>query len=162
MTDDSPRSAASAGCMCVSVASDAVRCVLPGDDIAITRMPRNVAIEARLPVWDYQDVLVAALLVRANRAPVWTFERWIDGTDQAGVAVLQGLARLPRLRVELQGVRDRRIVPMPNPLQRKASHVIERLQRWQRWSADEFAAALTHLHHLYPRTHELWIDSASR
>ena len=66
--------------MTVTVGDDAVRCVLPGDGIAITRMPRNVPVEARLPVWDYQNVLVAALLVRANRAPVWTFERWINGT----------------------------------------------------------------------------------
>lgn len=132
------------------------------DEFAADRVPKTAPIELLLPTWDFDSVLIVAALVRVAKSPKWTFELWLDGTAQIGIAALNAIASDAGASVRLGHHAGARTMRTPNTIRGTAKSVIRRLQKWQAWGGAEYQTALQRVRRMYPTPHESWLEARRR
>ncbi|MGE3180572.1 MAG: hypothetical protein AB7N71_03010 [Phycisphaerae bacterium] len=132
------------------------------DEYEADRVHKTAPIELLLPTWDFDSVLIVAVMVRLSKSPQWTYELWLDGTTQTGIQALQSIAGFAGASVKLGNTVNARVMRAPNTVRGLAKTVIRRLQSWSAWEQQAYDDALRQIQRLYPTPHELWLEARRR
>ena len=154
----SPAATATRGGMTLEIRPDALACRIRADSFRAARLPRNCEVGARLGVWNFERVVVAALVARVGPDASLAGEFWIDGTDQLSIQALRCLTKVGQIRAVLHWPEDEREFHVANCLQADAVALLRRLEKWTKWSHADYESALKQLQTLYPTPLQLWRD----
>ncbi|MBU0639884.1 MAG: hypothetical protein KKB50_13530 [Planctomycetes bacterium] len=128
-------------------------------DWGLRNYPRQCPVDLRLPVWDYEGVLLVVLIVRLARQDISTFEWWINAAEPNELRLLQTLSTQERMDVFVVTNQVERSLRTVNSLCEQTAHVVRVVRTRKAWTRREFAHARERIDRLYPTSHALWWGS---
>ncbi len=129
---------------------------LRDDEWALKKYPRECMVDLRMGSWQFDQVLLVALVLRLAHSDATTFDHLIDVGEPNGVRLLQNLASQTALDVHVVTSRVARTFRVANPTRYDAGYLVNDVRARDAWSTEEFQGAAARLNQLYPTPSALW------